>query len=379
LSLLLIDIGNTRVKWARLVDGKMSPQQAAANAGWTAADYARRVIGNVWASGGKGIRSAAATVGVDASTTPSVARAVSRSAGAAANIASSRRSAAVDAEVTSARRSAVAASVSNRPQRAADIDVPTGTLAGDRIVVSSVAGDEVNRALTDAAAKAGAPTPEFVASERTAAGITTDYIDPWRLGVDRFVAAIGAHHLSSGQPVCVVNIGTAMTVDLIDGSGRHRGGAIVPGPALMVSSLLDQTNGIRRRAKGGPAGATGMFAKSTRNAIGEGARYAAAGVIDRALEEARILVGTRPLVILSGGGSVDIKPLIRSTCVSLPDLVLHGVAVWAHQSPSTVRRAPATGRPETAGTRQPTTTPTQGRQTSRSEGPQASRKRRPVV
>jgi len=328
LTLLLIDIGNTRVKWARLVDGKMSPQQAAANAGWTADDYARRVIGRGWNSNAK-----------------------------------------------RAPRSAAAASVSNGLLRTADVDVPTGTSAGDRIVISSVAGDEVNRALTEAAAKAGAPTPEFVASERTAAGITTDYIDPWRLGVDRFVAAIGAHHLSSGQPVCVVNIGTAMTVDLIDGSGRHRGGAIVPGPALMVSSLLDQTNGIRRRAKGGPAGATGMFAKSTRNAIGEGARYAAAGVIDRALEEARILVGTRPLVILSGGGSVDIKPLIRSTCVSLPDLVLHGLAVWAHQTPPTVRPTAVTGRPETAGTRQPKTTRTQGRQTSPKRSAKSAPKR----
>jgi type III pantothenate kinase len=293
LTVLLIDIGNTRVKWARLVEGKMSPQQAAANANWTAADYARKVIGRGWTSGTK-------------ATGPSAA--------------------------ASARRSARVESGTIGVHRPANVDAGTPAIGADRIVVSSVAGDEINRALTEAAAKVGAPTPEFVASERTAAGVTTDYIDPWRLGVDRFVAAIGAHHLSSGQPVCVVNIGTAMTVDLVDGSGRHRGGAIVPGPALMVSTLLTQTNGIRRRAKGGPDGANGMFAKTTRNAIGEGARYAAAGVIDRALEEARFLVGTRPLVILTGGGSADIKPLIRSTCVSLPDLVLHGLAVWAHQT-----------------------------------------------
>jgi type III pantothenate kinase len=280
-TLLLIDIGNTRVKWARLVDGKMSKQQASANAGWTADDYARRVMGRGW-------KQPAAT-----------------SAGRAAH---------VDIGAAGVRR-------------AHRVDADTSCTS--RIVVSSVAGDEVNRALTEAARKAGAPTPEFVTSERKAAGITTDYIDPWRLGVDRFVAAIGAHHLSSGQPVCVVSIGTAMTVDLVDGSGRHHGGAIVPGPALMVSSLLTQTNGIRRRAKGGSKGATGMFAKSTRNAIGEGARYAAAGVIDRALEEARILLGNKPLVLLTGGGAADIKPLIRSTCVSLPDLVLHGLAVWA--------------------------------------------------
>lgn len=276
--LLLVDIGNTRVKWARLVDGQMGKQHAAANAGWTSADYARRVVGRGW---GRNAPRA------QADTTP-------RSPGADSHI---------------------------------------GTTPANRIIVSSVAGNDVNRAFTDAAHKAGAPTPEFVTSEREAAGITTDYIDPWRLGVDRFVAAIGAFHLASGQPVCVVNIGTAMTIDLVDGSGRHRGGAIVPGPALMVSSLLTQTNGIRVRATGGPDGANGMFARTTRNAIGEGARYAAAGVIDRAIEESRLLVGNKPLVLLTGGGSADIKPLIRSTCVSLPDLVLHGLAVWAHKTP----------------------------------------------
>ncbi len=237
--LLLVDIGNTRVKWARLVDGEMGKQHAAANAGWAIDEYARRVIGRGWA----------------------------------------------------------------RP-------TAEGEASPGRIIVSSVAGDDVNRLLTAAAQRAGAPVPEFVASERSAAGITTEYLDPWRLGVDRFVAAIGAHHLASGQPVCVVNVGTAITIDLVDGTGRHHGGAIVPGPALMVSSLLTQTNGIRRRATGGPDAATGMFAKTTRSAIGEGARYAAAAVIDRAIEEARMQLGKRPLVLLTGGGSADIKPLV---------------------------------------------------------------------
>jgi type III pantothenate kinase len=347
-TLLLIDIGNTRVKWARLVDGKMSKQQASANAGWTADDYARRVIGRGW-------KQAVATSARRAAHVDAAATSARRAAHVDAAATSAHRAADVDAAATSAHRAAHVDAAAPSGRRAHRVDADTSATATDRIVVSSVAGDEVNRTLTAAARKAGAPTPEFVTSERKAAGITTDYIDPWRLGVDRFVAAIGAHHLSSGQPVCVVSIGTAMTVDLVDGTGRHRGGAIVPGPALMVSSLLTQTNGIRRRAKGGSNGATGMFAKSTRNAIGEGARYAAAGVIDRALEEARILLGNKPLVLLTGGGAADIKPLIRSTCVSLPDLVLHGLAVWAcagsearagseaHQTPAATKR-PQTSR-----------------------------------
>jgi type III pantothenate kinase len=257
---LLVDIGNTRVKWARLVDGRLGKQHAAANAGWRADDYARRLIGRSWRH-------------------------------------------------------------------------PEG-----RIVVSSVAGDQVNRLLIAAARQAGAPAPEFVSSERSAAGITTEYLEPWRLGVDRFVGAVGAHHLASGHAVCVANIGTAMTIDLIDGSGRHRGGAIVPGPALMVNSLLRQTNGIRQRAIGGRNGLKSLFARTTRTAIGQGALYAAAAVIDRAIEEAHTQLGSKPLVLLTGGGSAAIKPLVRNTAVSLPDLVLHGLAVWAQQTPPVAPR-----------------------------------------
>ena len=329
MTLLLIDIGNTRVKWARLRNDKMTKQQAAANADWTANDYAR-IIGRGWTQ-------SAATATADRAL-PARLRAGSerRPSNAEIHAGAARRSSDVGADMQTANR-VISRRGSHTGVTGASTD-PADPMSAHRIIVASVAGDEVNQALTKAAAQAGAPPPEFVTSERTAAGITTDYIDPWRLGVDRFVAAIGAHHLSSRNPVCVVSIGTAMTVDLVDGSGRHRGGAIVPGPALMVSSLLTQTNGIRRRATGGPNGAAGMFAKTTRNAIGEGARYAAAGVIDRALEEARFLVGTKPLVLLTGGAAADIKPLIRSTCVSLPDLVLHGLAVWAHQTPPQTHR-----------------------------------------
>lgn len=252
--LLLIDVGNSRVKWTRIVDGRMAKQNAVAHAEWKDQQLARRVIGRGWKD------------------------------------------------------------------------------PGSRILVSSVAGDPVNARLRSAAVAVGAPEPEFVAVERSAAGVTTDYLEPWRLGVDRFLAAIGAHHLSCGHPACVVSAGTALTVDLVDGRGRHRGGVIVPGPGLMVESLLSNTHGIRRRARGGPDGGGGFFARTTRAAIGRGALYASAAVIDRAIEEARILVGRSPLLLLTGGGSDAIKPLLFNAAVSVPDLVLHGLAVWANHT-----------------------------------------------
>ena len=252
MNALLVDIGNTRVKWARFDGQKLGPLRAASHSGWGGEDYARRIIG-------------------------------------------------------SGRRL-------------------------ERIVVVSVAGDRVNRSVSLAARRARAPTPEFVSSRRQAAGVTVGYLEPWRLGVDRFVASIGAYHLAKGKPVVVVGVGTAMTVDLVDGKGRHRGGAIVPAPALMVDTLLTNTHGIRRRAQGGADGGRTLFGRSTRAAIVQGSRYAAAALIDRAVGEARALVGGRtPLVMLTGGGAPSVRPLVHSDCVTVPDLVLQGLAALCKQ------------------------------------------------
>ncbi len=248
MSTLLIDIGNTRVKWARDAAGGLGRSRAARHAGWSARDF-EPVIG------------------------------------------------------TGART--------------------------ERILVASVAGDPINAALRRAAQRRGAPVPQFVTTQRKACGVTAAYLEPWRLGVDRFLGMIGARAHFERLPLCIVGVGTAMTVDLLAADGRHRGGAIIPAPPLMVSSLLEGTNGIRRRARGGAAGrGRALFGRSTRAAVEQGARYAAAAAVDRAISEATRLVGGEPRLLLTGGGAPGLRPLIRTESVLVPDLVLEGLAAW---------------------------------------------------
>jgi type III pantothenate kinase len=196
----------------------------------------------------------------------------------------------------------------------------------------------VDRLFAAAARHAKGPKPEFLTTRRRAGGVITAYAEPWRLGVDRFAMAIGAHHLAKGRPVCIVSVGTALTIDLVDARGLHRGGAILPAPPLMVDSLLTKTNGIRHRA--GPEAVTnprgggkahGIFARTTRTAIEQGALLAAAAAIDRGAAEARRSVGRAPLVLLTGGGAKSVAPLIRGAYTSVPDLVLQGLAVLANE------------------------------------------------
>ncbi len=249
MTCLLVDIGNSRVKWAWLDGERLGKARAADYSGWRARDFARRVIG------------------------------------AQRNIQS--------------------------------------------ILVASVAAEAVTDALAAAARLAGAPAPQRLATQRRACGVTVGYIEPWRLGVDRLLAMIAAHRRFAGQPVCAVAVGTALTVDLVGANGRHWGGSIIPAPPLMVASLLEGTNGIRRRAQGGAAGrGRALFGRSTRAAVEQGARYAAAAAVDRAISEATHVVGREPRLVLTGGGAPGLRPLIRTDSVLVPDLVLEGLAAW---------------------------------------------------
>ena len=256
---LLVDIGNSRLKWAIWQDGVIGPLRACAHSGWSRADYEKRVFGGE-------------------------------------------------------RRTGLS-----------------------RIVVASVAGTRVDRLFAMAARSATGKRPEFIATSRRAAGVTTRYVDPWRLGVDRFLGAIAARHLLGSRAACVVNAGTTVTIDLIDAAGVHRGGAILPGPPLMVESLLKGTAGIARRARDAGSGrrssdrstALDLFARSTKSAIRRGALHAVAAAVDRAVAQARELLGTEPVVLLSGGGAAELAPLIDSRHIEVADLVLRGIAAHA--------------------------------------------------
>lgn len=250
MALLLIDAGNTRIKWALLKDGRLQRSQAAAHGAWGARQFARLL----------------------------------------------------------------------------------GRARPGRVLVSSVAGARVRAALRQAARRAGV-TLTFLRVARSAGGVKVGYLEPWRLGVDRFAALVGAHQLFRRIPVLIAGIGTALTLDLLTRKGEHVGGAIIPSPALMVETLLTRTQGIRRRSHGGRRAARGPFGRSTRDAILEGARYAAAAAIDRAAAEAAAIAGRRPLVVLTGGGAAEVRALLQSHCVTVPDLVLIGLAALSAQRP----------------------------------------------
>lgn len=97
----------------------------------------------------------------------------------------------------------------------------------------------------------------------------------------------------------------------------------------MIDSLLTKTHGIRRRAQGGALRGASLFGRSTRDGIERGARFAAAALIERSAEEAQVLLKRPPLVVLMGGDAPLVRGLVAVHAVTVPDLVLKGLAVLA--------------------------------------------------
>jgi type III pantothenate kinase len=199
----------------------------------------------------------------------------------------------------------------------------------ERVLAVSVAGRVLDQALLRAVRARFGIGVEFVKSARQAGGVTNGYKEVWRLGADRWVGAIGARALARGRGVLYAMAGTALTLDLVSAEGKHRGGAIIPGPTTMVASLLTGTHGIRRRAQGLAASSRTLFAADTASALAAGSRFAAAAFIDRAVDEATKTLGARPLLLLSGGGAADLRRHLRHRARAVPDLVLRGLAELA--------------------------------------------------
>ena len=204
--------------------------------------------------------------------------------------------------------------------------------AVNRVLAVCVAGAKLERALDAAVRARFGLEVEFVRSARSAAKVRNGYRDTWRLGADRWVGIVGAHSIAPGRSVVIANIGTALTIDAVAASGRHLGGAIVPGPVAMVTSMLAGTHGIARRARGASSPARparGLFARDTARGLEAGACNAAGAVIDRAVTQARAVFGAMPLLLLTGGAAPALRPFLRNPVRLVPNLVLRGLAVLA--------------------------------------------------
>ena len=184
--------------------------------------------------------------------------------------------------------------------------------------LSSVGSDETRSALTEMLSAMRAATVFTASSERACLGLRNSYADPERMGVDRWLAMLAARDALEGA-FCVIDAGTAVTVDIVAADGQHEGGYILPGPELMRRALMSDTGRIRAEAGVAPDLAPGQ---STTDCVNAGVwRAACAGV--------QSVMADHPehRVIVTGGGAAGLLTL-GVTADFRPDLVLQGLWVW---------------------------------------------------
>jgi type III pantothenate kinase len=163
--------------------------------------------------------------------------------------------------------------------------------------------------------------PRWVVSTAHAGGVTNGYDHPGRLGVDRWVAMIGARHrvLAAGapRPALVVMVGTAVTVDALDQHGRFLGGLILPGFGLMLRALEMGTSGLKA-----PTGEAVDFPTNTSDALMSGGTDAIAGAVERMHRKLRVRTGMEPVLIMSGGAAVKLAPTVTDLKVEMADTLI---------------------------------------------------------
>ena len=192
----------------------------------------------------------------------------------------------------------------------------------EKIWISSVASVQSESDLTHMLLEKWGVQPWYARTQREANGLINSYSDPARMGVDRWLAMLAARDVIGGR-VCVVDAGSALTIDIVDEKGLHEGGYIIPGPELMERALLLDTDRVRFEEDAAYDLSPG---KSTAEAVRHGIAIAQAGAVLFVLSQMKI--ADDKLLICGGGGEV-LCALLGSRGQYQPDLVFDGLALAA--------------------------------------------------
>ena len=201
----------------------------------------------------------------------------------------------------------------------------------NQVVIANVTGRDVDQALDAWITQRWALKAQFVVSEQRNYGITNGYDVPHKLGVDRWVAMIGARTIT--QHGCVViDCGTAVTLDALTATGEHLGGVILPGVRLMHAALFRNTQLFEEEP-----GEITVFGRSTRDCIWGGTVHTLAAAIDRMSDT---MIGhelstesTRRL--LTGGNAESLMPYLQHAYQHQPDLIFEGLRLISEQGKDT--------------------------------------------
>lgn len=190
----------------------------------------------------------------------------------------------------------------------------------------SVRSDEETAALICGLQEAFDIDVECAQSAEFLAGVRNGYQDFARLGLDRWLAAVGAYQLAGRQACLVLDLGTAVTSDFVTADGEHLGGYICPGMPLMRRELGTHTRRIRYDDAVGQKALLGLEpGRSTAEAVERGCALMLRGFVLTQLDVARNCLGESFRVYLTGGDAPLVSEVLPQAQL-VADLVFRGLA-----------------------------------------------------
>ncbi len=186
----------------------------------------------------------------------------------------------------------------------------------EKAILCSVAGDD--DAIMEILRRQFGETNVELLTASTPLPITIDYGTPSTLGMDRVAAATGGWTLHPGHNLLIVDIGTAVTYDVVTADGHFIGGNIAPGIGMRLKALQHFTAKLPLVDSHGP---TPPFGNSTETAMRSGAVLGVVGEITYYLSQ---LPADTKLIITGGWGN-DIASHISTKATIKPCLVSIGL------------------------------------------------------
>lgn len=129
-------------------------------------------------------------------------------------------------------------------------------------------------------------------------GLNIKYENPKEVGADRIVNAVAALHKYGGQPLIIVDFGTAITYCYVNEKGEYMGGAIAPGISISTEALYTRASKLPRIEISKPRDVVG---KNTISAMQAGIYYGFIGQVEGIVGRIKAQSKVEPLVIATGG------------------------------------------------------------------------------
>ncbi|WP_159821659.1 type III pantothenate kinase [Colwellia sp. 20A7] len=155
--------------------------------------------------------------------------------------------------------------------------------------------------------------------------IVSGYEDPNQLGVDRWLALIGAARLYPNKNLLIIDAGTATTIDFLLASGQHQGGWILAGVKLLISSVLSETTQVKANLEEKESLAFGF---NTSENVHNAAWAATIGAIHLAISKIENQGLILDEVIITGGNGDSLAQLITHKSTVISELVFNGIEAY---------------------------------------------------